>query len=166
MTKMESVLKMMKCSIGAVFMINWKLVDILENLDEKQVYDYVICNDEIIYMIEDMLDMEYYWHDVMIMLDECHKRSFFEGQMISSRINQNGCIALIKSTELVKDAFEDMSAVSKTDMEAAYLKQKDIMVDSFENDWKFFNELKNFYAKVFRFNRKILLFCGGEKENG
>ena len=146
-------------SIGAVFMIDGELKSILENLDSSQVYDYVLYNDEMSFMIDDMMEMKCNWYDVMIMLNMCDRKCFFSGKILSDSIKNYGCIAVIKSTEIVKSTLEVMLTVTKKEMERAYLKQKSGMMDTFENDWEFFNLLKSFYLNVIAHDRSAFLFC-------
>ena len=146
-------------NIGAIFMIDKFLRDNLLKIDKNSICEYVIYNDEMTFMIDDIIEMECYWYDIDQIFRYCGKNLFFTGKVISKSIMENGCIAVIKNTSIVKKDFEVMINIDRENMLRVYMKLKDKMVNSFKSIWDFFNKLKIFYLKTIRFNRNILLFC-------
>ena len=91
-----------RSSIGAVFMIDMSLSNILSKIDRKNVYDYIVYSDEMTFMIDDIIEMESYWYDIELIFKFYGEYSFFRGKVISGSIKENGCIAVIKNTSMVK----------------------------------------------------------------
>lgn len=147
-------------NIGAVFMIDRILSDILLKIDRSNIYDYVIYGDEMTFMIDDIIEMECYWYDIELMFRYCRVESlFFSGKVISDSIKENGCLAVIKNTPVLKKNLEMLMKIDCEEMKRAYIVLKDKMVNNFESIWEFLEKLKRFYLKAILFNRSILLFC-------
>lgn len=148
-----------RSSIGAVFMIDMSLSNILSKIDRKNVYDYIVYSDEMTFMIDGIIEMESYWYDIELVFKFYGEYSFFRGKVISGSIKENGCIAVIKNTSVVKKDLKVLMKMGRNDMKKAYIELKNKMLNSFEDIWEFLNKLKIFYLKTIRFNRSILLFC-------
>ena len=133
-------------------MIDMSLSNILSKIDRKNVYDYIVYSDEMTFMIDGIIEMESYWCDIELIFKFYGEYSFFRGKVISGSIKENGCIAVIKNTSVVK---KDLKVL----MKMAYIELKNKMLNSFEDIWEFLNKLKIFYLKTIQFNRSILLFC-------
>ena len=111
------------------------------------------------FMIDDIIEMESYWYDIELIFKFYGEYSFFRGKVISGSIKENGCIAVIKNTSMVKKDLKVLMKMGRNDMKKAYIELKNKMLNSFEDIWEFLNKLKIFYLKTIRFNRSILLFC-------
>lgn len=140
-------------------MIDMSLSNILLKIDRKNIYDYVICSDEMTFMIDDIIEMKSYWYDIELIFKYYGESSFFSGKVISGSIKENGCIAVIKNTSMVKKDLKVLMKIGSNDVKKAYIELKDKMVNSFEEIWEFLNKLKIFYLKTIQFNRSIFLFC-------
>ena len=140
-------------------MIDMSLSNILSKIDRKNVYDYIVYSDEMTFMIDGIIEMESYWYDIELIFKFYGEYSFFIGKVISVSINENGCIAVIKNTSVVKKDLKVLMKMGRNDMKKAYIELKNKMLNSFEDIWEFLNKLKIFYLKTIRFNRSILLFC-------
>ena len=138
-----------RSSIGAVFMIDMSLSNILSKIDRKNVYDYIVYSDEMTFMIDGIIEMESYWYDIELIFKFYGEYSFFRGKVISGSIKEN----------VVKKDLKVLMKMGRNDMKKAYIELKNKMLNSFEDIWEFLNKLKIFYLKTIRFNRSILLFC-------
>ena len=146
--------------IGDIFMIDKFLKNILLKIDKNSIYEYVIYNDEMTFMIDDIIEIESCWYDIELMFGYYKESPFFlSGEVISESIKENGCLAIIKSTDVVKENLKMLMEMSKKEMERAYNELKNNMTNSFEINWEFLNKLKVFYLRTVQFNRNILLFC-------
>ena len=135
--------------IGAIFMIDKFLKNILLKIDKNSIYEYVIYNDEMTFMIDDIIEIESCWYDIELMFGYYKESPFFlSGEVISESIKENGCLAIIKSTDVVKENLKMLMEMLKNNM-----------TNSFEINWEFLNKLKVFYLRTVQFNRNILLFC-------
>lgn len=63
--------------IGAIFMIDKFLKNILLKIDKNSIYEYVIYNDEMTFMIDDIIEIESCWYDIELMFGYYKESPFF-----------------------------------------------------------------------------------------
>lgn len=130
----------------------------LLSLEEKDIYTYVIHEDEITMRLYDFIEMDDSWSDILLMIIHKCKIDLFKGIILSNNFYENGCFAILFEPKDIKEIIRKVQSIDKDIFSKMYLDYKENMSFEFEQDWESFREIYKFFDSAKDMNKNILVF--------
>lgn len=142
---------------GIAVMINDDLRNKIVSMRNKEIYTYIIYEDELTMQLDDCIELDSHWYDIFIMLNDELRKLSFEGIMLSDNYHENGCLALLQDQDELRHLLMYIKDFSMDKMYTLY-RDCGAAVNKFEDDWNYFCGILRFYETAAKADKHILLF--------